>query len=134
MFQSLAMAVACSLLAAAACAQDMSNVDCTNTPVQQEMNLCAEQDWMEADADLNATYKEAMAVMKGYDANLPKTERGAELNLRAAQRAWVSFRDAACAAEGFAMHGGSAEPLLIYGCRARLTRQRAEDLHLLSAY
>ena len=68
------------------------------------MNLCAEQDWMEADADLNAAYTEAMAVMKGYDTNLPKTERGAEFNLRAAQRSWVSFRDSACAAEGFAMH------------------------------
>ncbi len=134
MLRSVGAATACILLAGAVCAQDMSNVDCTSTPVQQEMNLCAKQDWIEADTDLNAAYKDAMAVMKGYDANLPKSEGGAEFNLRAAQRAWVTFRDAACAAEGFAMHGGSAEPLLIYGCRARLTRQRAEDLHLLSAY
>jgi uncharacterized protein YecT (DUF1311 family) len=102
--------------------------------MQQEMNACAEQDWMDADADLNAAYRAAMAVMKGYDADLAKSERGAEANLRNAQRAWITYRDAACAAEGYAMHGGSAEPLLIYGCRARLTEQRAEDLRLLTAY
>lgn len=122
------------LSAGAAAAQDISDVDCTNTMMQQEMNACAEQDWMDADADLNAAYAEAMAVMKGYDADLPKSERGAEANLRNAQRAWITYRDAACAAEGYAMHGGSAEPLLIYGCRARLTAQRAEDLRLLTAY
>jgi uncharacterized protein YecT (DUF1311 family) len=115
-------------------AQDISAIDCTNTVMQQEMNACAEQDWMDADADLNAAYRAAMAVMKGYDADLAKSERGAEANLRNAQRAWITYRDAACAAEGYAMHGGSAEPLLIYGCRARLTEQRAEDLRLLTAY
>jgi uncharacterized protein YecT (DUF1311 family) len=115
-------------------AQDISAIDCTNTVMQQEMNACAEQDWMDADADLNAAYRAAMAVRKGYDADLAKSERGAEANLRNAQRAWITYRDAACAAEGYAMHGGSAEPLLIYGCRARLTEQRAEDLRLLTAY
>jgi uncharacterized protein YecT (DUF1311 family) len=115
-------------------AQDISAIDCTNTVMQQEMNACAEQDWMDADADLNAAYRAAMAVMKGYDADLAKSERGAEANLRNAQCAWITYRDAACAAEGYAMHGGSAEPLLIYGCRARLTEQRAEDLRLLTAY
>ena len=134
MIRTIGMVAALGLLAGAGVAQDTAEIDCIDTMVQQEMNLCAEQEWMDADADLNAAYKEAMAVMQGYDFDLPKTERGAEANLRAAQRAWVTFRDAACAAEGYAMHGGSAEPLLIYGCRARLTRQRTEDLQLLQAY
>lgn len=119
------------LSAGAATAQD---VDCTNAQTQQEMNACAEQDWMDADADLNAAYGEAIAIMQLYDEDLPKSEKGAEANLRAAQRAWVTFRDAACAAEGYAMHGGSAEPLLIYGCRARLTQQRAVELRMLAEY
>lgn len=125
----------CVLVSAGAVvAQDISDVDCTNTLFQQEMNACAELDWMDADADLNVAYAAAMAVMKGYDADLAISERGAEATLRAAQRAWIGFRDAACAAEGYAMRGGSAEPLLIYGCRARLTQQRTEDLRLLTAY
>lgn len=134
MIRLFAYVAAFGVLATGSLAQDVSGIDCANAMVQLEMNLCAEQDWMDADADLNDAYKGAMAVMKGYDADLPKAERGAEANLRAAQRAWVTFRDAACAAEGYAMHGGSAAPLLIYGCLARLTRQRTEDLQLLSAY
>jgi uncharacterized protein YecT (DUF1311 family) len=30
------------------------------------------------------------------------------------------------------MHGGSAEPMVIYGCRARLTKQRTADLEAMS--
>jgi uncharacterized protein YecT (DUF1311 family) len=134
MIRSFCFSAAFLCMAGAGFAQDIADVDCIETMVQQEMNLCAEQDWMDADADLNIAYAEAIEVMKDYDAALPKPERGAEANLRSAQRAWVTFRDAACAAEGYAMHGGSAEPLLIYGCRAYLTRQRADDLARIAAY
>ncbi|MEH7826722.1 lysozyme inhibitor LprI family protein [Gemmobacter denitrificans] len=103
-------------------------VDCTNASSQNEMTFCAEQDWMAADADLNAAYKAARDRMRAVDADLPKDQQGAEAQLKQAQRAWVTFRDAACAAEGYMMHGGSAEPMVIYGCRAFLTRQRAEGL------
>ena len=116
-------------LAGSAGAQE---VDCANATAQMELTYCAEQDWLAADEALNAAYGEAKALMQQIDADLPKAERGAEVYLRDAQRAWISFRDAACAAEGYAMHGGSAEPMLIYGCRARLTEQRTEDLQLLT--
>lgn len=113
------------LLSAPAWAQD---VDCENAQTQMEMTFCADQDWQTADADLNAAYAAAQKAMRAIDAGLPKAEQGAEANLRAGQRAWVTFRDATCAAEGYAMHGGSAEPMLIYSCRARLTEQRGADL------
>ena len=98
-----------------------------------ELTYCAEQDWMTADAALNDAYQAAMAAMKQVDSGLEAKDRGAVVNLRAAQRAWITFRDAACAAEGYPMHGGSAEPMVIYACRARLTDQRAEDLGYLGA-
>ena len=123
------LALALCLLAAPLAAQD---VDCANATAQVELTYCAEQDWMTADADLNAAYKAAMALMKQIDADLPQDEQGAAANLQAAQRAWISFRDAACAAEGYLMHGGSAEPMVIYGCRAGLTKVRAADLWLLA--
>lgn len=107
------------------------DVDCENAQTQMDMNLCAEQEWQAADAELNAVYKDARAAMQAIDADLPEAEQGAEENLRNAQRAWVTFRDAACAAEGYAMHGGSAEPLLIYGCRAALTTERVQGLQSL---
>ncbi|TXH96313.1 MAG: DUF1311 domain-containing protein [Pseudorhodobacter sp.] len=73
-----------------------------------------------------------MAVMQAIDADLPEDERGAADLLRKGQKAWISFRDDACAAEGYVMHGGSAEPMLVYGCMARLTEARAEDLRLIA--
>lgn len=125
----LAMGLAGGASAGPALGQD---VDCAKAVAQMELTYCAEQDWLAADEALNAAYGEAKALMQQIDADLPKAERGAAVNLRDAQRAWISFRDAACAAEGYAMHGGSAEPMLIYGCRTRLTEQRTEDLQLLT--
>lgn len=118
-----------TLLALPAAAQE---VDCANAQAQVELTFCAEQDWQAADAELNDAYKAAMAAMKDVDSYLDARDRGAAAYLRDAQRAWITFRDAACAAEGYQMHGGTAEPMVIYGCRARLTRQRTEDLAYLA--
>lgn len=119
------------LLAGPVWAQD---VDCSAAETQTEMTFCAEQDWNEADADLNEAYQGAMAYLKQIDADLAAEDRGGVDFLRQAQRDWISFRDNACAAEAFAMHGGSAEPMVVYACRARLTRERAEALAYISDY
>jgi len=108
------------------------NVDCDNAQMQIEINFCAEQEWIAADEDLNAAYRGARAHMRTIDADLPANLRGAEVQLRDAQRAWVTFRDAACAAEGFALRGGTAEAMVIYFCLARLTLQRTADLETLT--
>lgn len=102
--------------------------DCAAAQTQAEMNACAYQDWEAADAVLNALWPQARAVTKAQDADLPEELKGADQALLDAQRAWIAFRDAQCASEGFAMRGGSAEPLLIYGCMASLTEDRVEDL------
>ncbi|NUB42957.1 DUF1311 domain-containing protein [Fertoebacter nigrum] len=121
-----------AVLAFAALPVAAQNVNCNTAQTQVEMTFCAEQDWLVADDDLNAAYREARDMMRAIDANLPVVQRGAEEQLRNGQRAWVTFRDATCAAEGYAFHGGSAEPMIIYSCRARLTQQRAADLWLMS--
>ena len=108
-----------------AAAQD---IDCANAVTQQDMNQCAYADWESADAKLNAAYKRAMAVMTQWDADLPEAEQGGAAALKEAQRAWITFRDKACEAEGYAMKGGSAEPLLVYGCMRLLTEERTAHL------
>lgn len=118
-----------ALTALPAAAQD---VDCATAEVQMELTYCAEQDWLAADADLNAAYGVARDLMQGIDADLETSQRGAADYLRDGQRAWVTFRDATCAAEGYTVHGGSAEPMVIYGCRARLTEQRTADLEAMT--
>lgn len=125
---SLRLALPFLLLAGAASAQQ---VDCANAMAQVELTYCAEQDWLAADEGLNAAYKQARQMMREIDAWLPAAQQGAEAQLRDAQRAWITFRDANCAAEGYQFHGGSAEQMVIYGCRARLTEARTTDLQLL---
>lgn len=110
-------------------------VDCANAMAQVDLNACAYADWEEADAGLNAAYQQAMTLLEEWDANLPEDERGGPGALRDAQRAWITFRDKACEAEGYAMKGGSAEPLLVYGCMRVLTEERTNHLtSMVEAY
>jgi uncharacterized protein YecT (DUF1311 family) len=123
--------VAGLLVPAAIAAQEIA-VDCSNPTLQIEMTYCAEQDWLAADAGLNAAWAVAMAEMRRLDEALAPDQRGAAEYLRRGQRAWITFRDETCAAEGFRMRGGSGEAMLIYACRARLTAQRVQDLEELA--
>lgn len=128
MFRPLSLALCLS--AGPAFAQD-----CADAMTQSELNQCAFEGWEVADAQLNEAYQAAMALLKSWDADLSEDERGGALALREAQRAWITFRDRACAAEGYAMKGGSAEPLLIYGCMRQLTEERTAHLSaMVDAY
>jgi uncharacterized protein YecT (DUF1311 family) len=125
-------AVALWLFAIPAVAQE---IDCSTAMVQSDLNQCAYQDWEDADARLNAVYKKVVAAYTGMDADLPPELGSGVETLREAQRSWISFRDLACEAEGFAMRGGSAEPLLVYGCMRVLTEERIGHLQgMLDAY
>jgi uncharacterized protein YecT (DUF1311 family) len=110
-------------------------IDCQNAVTQTEMSQCAYDDWEIADAKLNLAYKRAMQLLKEWDADLPEDEKGGAAALQEAQRAWITFRDKACEVEGYAMKGGSAEPLLVYGCMRQLTEDRSAQLNgLVDAY
>lgn len=106
---------------------------CANPVTQSEMNICSMELWQQADGELNSAYKAALARAKIWDEELPRELKGAEESLRTAQRAWITFRDAACEVEGFPMRGGSAEPLLVNGCLTRLTEERSRALRTLVA-
>ncbi|WP_306142302.1 lysozyme inhibitor LprI family protein [Roseibium sp. MMSF_3412] len=107
-------------------------IDCANPVSQVEMTYCAEQDWLEADAALNTVYGLAMAKMRETDGYLPDNLKGAANALRDAQRAWIPYRDKACAAYGYLARGGTLEPQPIYSCRADLTRSRVGELEELA--
>ena len=104
------------------------DVNCKEPQTQLDMTICAKKDWEAADAELNAAYKSAMAAMKQTDSYLSDDLKGATETLKAAQRAWIPFRDKACESYGFLARGGSMEPMLVLQCRADLTRQRTSEL------
>lgn len=124
--------LALCFLAFPSAAQD---IDCATAMAQMELNQCAYQDWEEADIRLNAVYKQVVAAYSRLDEDLPKDLGSGVETVRKAQRAWISFRDLTCEAEGFAMRGGSAEPLLVYGCMRALTEERIGHLQgMLDAF
>lgn len=126
--KKLVMLSAMLLSGVPATAQDDPEVDCKNPVTQMEMTYCAEQDFAEADEQLNAQYKVTRQAMKDWDGDAMDGLGSAADALLASQRAWLAFRDAQCAFYGYQARGGTMEPMLIYGCQAELTRQRTLQL------
>jgi uncharacterized protein YecT (DUF1311 family) len=104
------------LLAGLAAAPALAATDCDNATTQAAMNQCAAADAKAADAALNAAYGKAM---KGLAPPL-------QTKLRAAQRAWIGYRDAHC---GFvSAGGGSVAPMVRSSCVAEVTKARTKEI------
>lgn len=91
-------------------------IQCNPSGSQQELNVCAFEVFTIADDEMNRLYREQMA----YLTQAPIKER-----LKAAQKAWLSYRDASCLYEnGTREESGSIWPMAQSACEANLTRQR----------
>ncbi|NNE90339.1 MAG: DUF1311 domain-containing protein [Verrucomicrobiales bacterium] len=86
---------------------------------QSEMNHQAKYQFEFADKALNKIYQAALKKLHDEEA---------EKKFREAQRAWVKFRDAEAESVSDEMRGGSASPLLFFGTKARLTRERIRQI------
>jgi uncharacterized protein YecT (DUF1311 family) len=87
---------------------------CESPQTQAEMNVCAAQEFRRTDARLNTVYQK---LVKTLDANR-------RVKLRAAQRAWLAYRDAQCDFEASASEGGSMQPLELASCKSNATKER----------
>ena len=75
---------------------------CPKATTTVEMVACLRQRYEEADKALNQVYRQLMA----------KLEPARQEKFRAAQRAWVRFRDASAEFEASEAEGGSMYPLV----------------------
>ena len=105
-----------------------AKLDCQSDQLDQsQMNECANQDFLNADKDLNDVYKKAREIIKSWD-----DETGAALKAFVdGQKGWIAYRDGYCTAYAYQSHGGSMEPMLIAGCMASVTKARADELRTL---
>jgi uncharacterized protein YecT (DUF1311 family) len=94
--------------------------DCQNAANQAAMNSCANQAYKKSDAELNAAYRDVTKRLR--------KDRNATRRLVAAQRTWISYRDAECAFSSFRSASGTVYPMVIASCLDRLTRARTEAL------
>jgi uncharacterized protein YecT (DUF1311 family) len=90
---------------------------CPGSQTQAELNQCASQAFQKADAELNKLYRQLMK-----DAGT-----GEKAKLRAAQLAWLKFRDAHCEYEAFGNTGGSIYPMVYGFCLEEVTRERVKQ-------
>lgn len=92
---------------------------CEKAGTTADTTRCMSNEYEKADAELNRIYKLAFT---GRD------EKETE-NLKKAQRAWVTYRDAQCDAEYAKWAGGSGGRAAHLECLGRLTRLRTRELH-----
>lgn len=100
-----------------------------------EMHECIGAQYAIADKELNAVYKDLKRQLLERIMGSAETESDAletDKRLVAAQRAWISFRDAECQLQGIDMLGGSGEGLIIHSCRLSMTKERVKALRDLS--
>jgi uncharacterized protein YecT (DUF1311 family) len=123
-----------ALLALAAAAAAQAPNSCADPQTQQAINACAATDYQTADAEMNRQWAQIAAQMKARDkGGAARSDRrpGYFQAALAAQRAWLSFRSLQCRAEGYAMRGGSAEPMMVSSCLAGVTRERTRQLRVM---
>lgn len=96
--------------------------DCAAANDQASLNQCTASDYAAQDKRLNQVYGQ-------YRARLTPEQKQ---QLKAAQLAWIEFRDLSCAFETSSVQGGSAYPMVLNGCLAAKTTMRIEELQRLA--
>lgn len=100
-------------------AQDQNKPDpCANAQTQLEMNMCWGNQYKAADARLNTVYRD-------FTSKLSPAETA---QLKAAQLAWIKFRDANCEFVADAYKGGTIRPMMAAMCLAEVTTARTSEL------
>lgn len=96
--------------------------DCADS-TQMGLDECTGIAFKKADARLNQLYRQITARLT--------EDVTTKARLVAAQRAWISFRDAECAFRAAGVEGGSIYPMTVTMCRTDLTDQRVTALEPL---
>lgn len=121
--------IAVALLAPYMMAGTAAALDCSNASNTHEMNQCADRDFQAADAKLNRVYQSTLAAMRESEQSPPYDAKSWENALRAAQRAWVAYRDAECKdLVPMEWTGGTGTTVAVLGCMTEKTEQRIKDL------
>jgi uncharacterized protein YecT (DUF1311 family) len=99
-----------------ALAQHMNDPDgpCLEAGSMVDISNCFMEALERADNELNETYRNIMAGLNDRE----------KVALRDAQRAWIAYRDKACAAEAEPYRGGSALGIVRLACLEAATRAR----------
>jgi len=87
------------------------------------MRNCAGKQYQKADAELNNVYQQLMSKLG---------DEGHKAALRAAQQAWIKYRDGNCEFEAYLNRGGTIYPVVYTGCLRAMTTARTKELREFS--
>lgn len=82
------------------------------------MNLCAKQQFVDADKQLNVIYKKVTA----------KCDAEMRAALVKAQKAWLTYREEHAAMEALLYEGGSMAPMAALNAKTATTQARIKEL------
>lgn len=115
-----AISAAFLVLAHSAAWPDNDDHKCNPEGKQSQLNACAENDFNNADRELNRVYQELISKLTSQK----------QASLRQEQRTWLKERAPNCRKEANAeAEGGSMWPMIFNFCRASATKERVQVLH-----
>jgi uncharacterized protein YecT (DUF1311 family) len=119
MVRGVLIAVILALFRVPAIADEADNVDCDHALTQFAMNACAGKDFEVADKTLSTLYARALAAQH----DVPTATK-----FKAAESAWIKFRDAQCDHARATFEGGSMQSQAHLICLVKLTKARTREL------
>jgi uncharacterized protein YecT (DUF1311 family) len=105
-------------LALAADQQAETDACMESAKTQSQLNICAQKDFEKATAAYSASYRQLSQSVGNKQRQL----------LRQVQTEWLQYRVKACEFEQNGVEGGSAAPMVLWQCQARMTRERTAEL------
>jgi len=91
---------------------------CAHAQSQAEMTMCWGKEHKAADARLNEAYRRFMAKLNDEE----------KAQLKKAQLAWITYRDANCDFVADQYKGGTMRPMIAAICLAETTNNRTTEL------
>ncbi len=105
------------------------DIDCANASSTVEMNYCSEQEYNKVDAELNRVYQQVLAGIDTHDDVEAERMKAWKDALKAAQRAWVAFKEKDCGELiGYEWYGGTGSTSASLGCMIQKTETRIKEL------
>jgi len=123
--------IACS---GAAAAQNAKADPCEKATSQADMNECYGQEYQKADAHLNRVYRKAMDYLQhdlaqaGSDQSLKQLAQASIDDLKAAEVAWIKYRDLQCEAARQQYQGGTMSSMIHSICMEMATEHRIDEI------
>lgn len=94
--------------------------NCSKPITDRELRICSQLDYDRENSKLDRVYNQLQK-------QLPSNRKQ---QLIQSQKLWMAFRDAYCDLRKSPVAGGTAEPIIHYGCLSHLTKLRTSELTL----